>query len=316
MTDEIKTLQDAMKGQTTGLPAGFAVEDLGSQMRISRMDPPPVREYTCSLYAYSNVCQAIQVFCGPAPAPRVEPAGNSTETAKDCARCGKSVSAEGRVACTGCNGWFCENCNAEHDCVTSTPETFPLTERGKVPAPIYDVKNPPKYEARAVKYHSGMEGTGFNADLYRDGVKIAHVLDEGSGGSMMFYFEQGPDGKRHNGTEDALYDNFARNQPPLEPSPGMESFGPLPMDMDMYFHSLLDRFDELKDLKKWCKNGTVTVFRLKGDSKTVWHTANVPYGPHVKEQLVRQYGGQLEEIANERPGLQVAAPKKTRGKKR
>ncbi|MFA5702922.1 MAG: hypothetical protein WC982_05315 [Advenella sp.] len=36
-----------------------------------------------------------------------------------------------------------------------------------------------------LKEFKGMEGSGYNADLYRDGVKVAEVIDDASGGPLM-----------------------------------------------------------------------------------------------------------------------------------
>lgn len=40
-----------------------------------------------------------------------------------------------------------------------------------------------------VKSFQGMEGSGYNANLYRDGVKVAEVIDDASGGPMMIHWK-------------------------------------------------------------------------------------------------------------------------------
>lgn len=56
-------------------------------------------------------------------------------------------------------------------------------EAPKVPAlnkpmlPIYTAKN--------IVTFNGMEGGGFNASLYRDGKRVAHVIDDASGGPLI-----------------------------------------------------------------------------------------------------------------------------------
>lgn len=42
----------------------------------------------------------------------------------------------------------------------------------------------PKVELKCIKYHEGMEGQGFNADLWINGVNCMHVRDNGNGGEM------------------------------------------------------------------------------------------------------------------------------------
>jgi len=40
------------------------------------------------------------------------------------------------------------------------------------------------YEAKGIKTFRGMEGEGYNADLYRDGKKVAFVIDDATGGML------------------------------------------------------------------------------------------------------------------------------------
>lgn len=44
------------------------------------------------------------------------------------------------------------------------------------------------FELRACKTHEGREGLGLNADIYRDGRKVGHVLDDGNGGCFRYYW--------------------------------------------------------------------------------------------------------------------------------
>src|SRR5687768_17542817 len=40
------------------------------------------------------------------------------------------------------------------------------------------------YEAKGIKTFRGQEGEGYNASLYRDGKKVAFVIDDASGGML------------------------------------------------------------------------------------------------------------------------------------
>lgn len=42
----------------------------------------------------------------------------------------------------------------------------------------------PKVEVKLVKFHQGHEGDGVNADVWINGVKCYHVLDDGNGGCL------------------------------------------------------------------------------------------------------------------------------------
>lgn len=48
----------------------------------------------------------------------------------------------------------------------------------------------PNYTVKGIKKFRGMEGYGFNADLYRDGKKVALVMDEATGGGLRFEWKQ------------------------------------------------------------------------------------------------------------------------------
>lgn len=44
----------------------------------------------------------------------------------------------------------------------------------------------PTYTVDRVKFFRGMEGNGWNCRLLRDGLPVAHVIDDASGGEVMF----------------------------------------------------------------------------------------------------------------------------------
>jgi len=44
------------------------------------------------------------------------------------------------------------------------------------------------YELKAIKEFTGRDGYGLNANLYRDGKKIASIIDHGDGGILSFEF--------------------------------------------------------------------------------------------------------------------------------
>ena len=63
------------------------------------------------------------------------------------------------------------------------------------------------YTVKGIKAFEGMEGPGFNADLYRDGTRVAHVRDMGNGGPMDFEWEAMG--------EEARLREYAKTLPPL-----------------------------------------------------------------------------------------------------
>jgi hypothetical protein len=44
-------------------------------------------------------------------------------------------------------------------------------------------------ELKKIRTHRGMEGLGYNADMYADGKKVGEVLDEGCGGMPFVYWK-------------------------------------------------------------------------------------------------------------------------------
>lgn len=52
------------------------------------------------------------------------------------------------------------------------------------------------YTVNAIKTFTGMEGHGFNANLLRDGVKVAEVIDDASGGPVSIHWLDERKGER------------------------------------------------------------------------------------------------------------------------
>jgi len=165
------------------------------------------------------------------------------------------------------------------------------------------------YAVKNVKSFQGREGIGYECSLYRDGKRVATVVNTANGGETDFYWKDmdksrvevavhdwkdemrtilvTPEEKLlHEHTDHMFYD---------------ESFGdkPLRMGIDGYIDTLADTFEQNKTFKKWCRKQTC--FRLKGDAKDSWRTINMKFSdPRVKPHLVNKHGEQLEEILNER----------------
>ena len=58
------------------------------------------------------------------------------------------------------------------------------------------------YTVKNIKTFNGMEGSGFNCNLYRDKTKIAEVIDDASGGMIIFYWaDQGSPRVETNGVD-------------------------------------------------------------------------------------------------------------------
>lgn len=158
------------------------------------------------------------------------------------------------------------------------------------------------YSLKKVKSFRGTDGHGFNADLMKDGKKVAFVYDMADGGPMSFEwmdrengfvpFEvKGYEGKPFvrkvtNEEREFLLYVAAQGEDGLEPEA-------------MVVAKMLDAMEQEKDLKKACKKNTL--YRLKGDAPGKWRAVNAPYSdPRVKPFLASKYGASVEEILNER----------------
>ena len=168
------------------------------------------------------------------------------------------------------------------------------------------------YEVRNVKTFMGNDCPGFNATLYRDGVKIALVVDDGSGGMMSFEWLdcQAPkveipwwnyknepcmilctpeEAKLHEFIRGKTFDGLS---------------GPEQMDIEMFASGLVDKFENAKRFKRLCK--TNTLFRVNGDKDGEWRTIKGPFTKRIKDFIVKIYGVKVEVILNETFG-QVAS---------
>jgi len=68
------------------------------------------------------------------------------------------------------------------------------------------------YEVKAVKFFIGIEGQGYNANLYRNGKKVAFVIDAGDGGCVTIQWasEEAKDNQQQYLDEmNAMADGFA-----------------------------------------------------------------------------------------------------------
>jgi hypothetical protein len=96
-----------------------------------------------------------------------------------------------------------------------------------------------KITLKNVKTFQGREGSGLNADIYLDGVKIAHVHDQGNGGE---YFYDVFDRDKYK----ALTDHLATLPDHIYPaSEGSESFS-VKMDLGILVDQAFEEFQKEK----------------------------------------------------------------------
>ena len=140
------------------------------------------------------------------------------------------------------------------------------------------------YSIKGVKQFMGMEGMGFNCTLYRDGKKVAFVIDSAQGGEYEYRFV--------NKEEDTKLREYAATLPKYE----IDGLGMCQPNSDSVIANLIDDWDENRTLKRLCKNKTVV--KLKGEDS--YRVAKVLYSQKTRNFLVTKYGDKIEEILNDR----------------
>lgn len=93
-----------------------------------------------------------------------------------------------------------------------------------------------KLELKNTKSFRGMEGYGYNATLYADGVKTALVMEAGNGGEISY--------------EVYNQEYFSKVETYAKTLPAVEYYGSkLSMDMDLLMGRLYDQIDITKKMK-------------------------------------------------------------------
>lgn len=145
-----------------------------------------------------------------------------------------------------------------------------------------------EYKVKNVKNFRGMEGYGFNANLYLGSKKVALVMDAAYGGEYDYEWVSKEDERAFNA--------FLLTLPMVDMSEFGPEFGPEPVTPDVFVGDLVNKFEEEKEMKSWCRKAVT--FRLKGDEVGRWRL--ITKRPGLEAALVAKYGDMLEEILNKR----------------
>ncbi len=156
-----------------------------------------------------------------------------------------------------------------------------------------------QYHLKKVKTFNGMEGGGYEADVYLGKKKIAHAFNEGSGGCDHLHFFDRADRAPFEAFVVAWYETSTAK---TEWQKLTEQYGGDPnasndFKMESWIGSIIDRMEEEKWLKRNSK--TKTPFRLVGDDPGNWRTVNAPISAEVATWIRNKYGDQVETIYGE-----------------
>ncbi len=160
----------------------------------------------------------------------------------------------------------------------------------------------PVYTINAVKTWDTHDGGGYQGNLLRNGKVVGRFHNDGNGGCTIIDFWKKEGGKViRNIEEETIFKAHVATLPEKEwpaawVQPGeSKTYKP---DADDLIAEMVDKFEELKRLKRACTKKTL--FLLKGDDpKEGWRTMHHPWGEKVRAHLEGKYGDQILEIANE-----------------
>jgi hypothetical protein len=144
-----------------------------------------------------------------------------------------------------------------------------------------------------VKTFRGRDGVGLNAVVYFDGKKAADCVDEGAGGEMRIHFFDQTHGESFFREEISAYIN-ALNLPPAYTVDGPDGKVKIPYDIEHIVNVLVNELEELKKCKRVCKTKTLVRF---ADGKV--SAFKIPFGPHIKSELLAKYGSKIVSFINE-----------------
>lgn len=161
------------------------------------------------------------------------------------------------------------------------------------------------YTLAAIKTFTGREGYGLNANVMRDGKRIATVIDSGNGGEMSVYFD-GATREEKDANEKAFY---AFTKADYDQRDGhakwVESMKQYGADVaaqsahaiaENWINRMADLHASRKRLARLSK--TQTLFIVKGEKKGTMRTLKQPYSPAAEAWIRNKYGAQVGVILN------------------
>lgn len=174
----------------------------------------------------------------------------------------------------------------------------------------------PEYSVKNIKTFRGMEDTGYNSTLYRDGKKVANADYEGNGGSVridwldyeaprveiQFIDYQDNPATRMGTPEEKIFtehlDSLPRRPVP-DDWPSLQEKYPdgMRVDEDEFIGDLIAKFEDEKWLKRNCK--TKTVCRIRGAGEGEYAVFKVPFNAETKAKIL-EHNDDIEEFMNER----------------
>jgi hypothetical protein len=155
----------------------------------------------------------------------------------------------------------------------------------------------PKFQIKKFHQNMGHEGPGFACELHMDGKLLAHVYDEGNGGSPLYQWESREVADEFHAYLKTLPDKVY----PADPECGIAKPLSVKADEETFINDLVEaheRDTEQKAMVRACKKKLL--FRLKSDGRNIaYHTLDASYSASTANFVRQKYAADLLEIINE-----------------
>ena len=151
-----------------------------------------------------------------------------------------------------------------------------------------DVKDFGDYSVKSVKSFEGMEGYGFNANLFRGKKKVASAIDSGDGGEVNIRWLD-----RQDNTEENLLKEHLAKLPKVKTE--WTGCGDLEIDEGWFVSECVTKWEHEKEIRKMVKQCKIkTLYRNSNHKNGQYGILSAPCDDQVRNWLKNKYGNDIE----------------------
>lgn len=162
------------------------------------------------------------------------------------------------------------------------------------------------YTIKGLKTFIGNEGRGYNVSLYRDGIRVAFVIDDASGGMVDFqWVDRDPKTWVDHEITDWNGEKSTIRVTPEEKKlyefikgklgkPLFDDDTQRQMEPDEFVAGLINAHEIDRKLRNLCKKNTL--IRITGDPEDSYRTVKLPFTPKLRASLVSLALAQGKEV--------------------
>lgn len=142
-----------------------------------------------------------------------------------------------------------------------------------------------KYRLKGVRKTRGIEGKGFECNMYIENLRVAHVLDDASGGPVQINFINS---EIQQETEELMKSWYSTTK---DWKTSQKQNPVLPLTGSLAIASwVISEIDRILNEKKFDRlSKTKTLFQLAGDSENTFRTINRPFSEESKNGIYEKY---------------------------